>query len=106
MRRISFTKAGRKRLEHIKCFLFEEAKIHRNIETLQKYTLVFQNEEPMIHLVHEQLKNIYGESLSFFVRPEVLVNKSTKSHCQLNLDETAVQLPLDSIFSVMQETEC
>ncbi len=106
LKRKTFTKAGRQRLERIESFLFEQRqklivtlKLYRSVlSSLRKYTLLFQKEEPMIHLVYEQLENIYREFLSFFVRPEVLMNKSAKILTQLNLDETDVQLPLDSIF--------
>ena len=106
LRRKKFTKAGRQRLERIEGFLFEERrklivtmKLYRSVlSILRKYTLLFQREEPMIHMVYEELENIYREFLSFFVRPEVLMDKSAKSLCQLKLDESTVQLPLDSIF--------
>lgn len=44
------------------------------------------------------MENIYREFLSFFVRPEVLMDKSANNLSQVNLDETEVQLPLDSMF--------
>ena len=63
---------------------------------LQKYMLLFQSREPLIHKMHHEQLGLLKQFLGCFVKPEAISGKSPKESVKLKVKEN--MLPVKDIF--------
>ena len=64
---------------------------------LKKYVCLFQSKEPLIHLVHDKLDELFRDFLSCYIKPD-RIPASSHALKQLNLDDADIVLREKDIF--------
>lgn len=64
---------------------------------LKTYVCLFQSKEPLIHVVHDKLEDLFRNFLACFVKPEK-IPKSSVQLKQMNLDDENIYLKTSEVF--------
>ncbi|XP_060782423.1 uncharacterized protein LOC132889689 [Neoarius graeffei] len=64
---------------------------------LKSYVCLFQSKEPLIHVVHDKLEELFQNFLACFVKPEK-IPKSSVQLKQMNLDDENIYLKTSEVF--------
>ena len=98
--------AGRERNKRIAHKLFHkritaELQLYFYISTLplfKSFVLVFEQKEPMVHRLHNELKETLRSFLACFLKIEKVKSISTKKMLQINVKERDNQKPMTQWF--------
>lgn len=102
------TKDGQARINRIIQKLFytaKKTKVLLHIYTavlplLKKYVMLFQMNQPMIHLLNDKQTELLTNFMSLFIKPEVLKDISSARLVQLEVYDDRNYLPESSVFLV------
>ena len=99
--------AGRERKKRIAHKLFHkrittELQLYFYISTLplfKSFVLVFEQKEPVVHRLHNELKETLRSFLACFLKIEKVKSISTKKMLQINVKEKDNQTPMTQMVS-------